>query len=128
MSSEDNSNHVDSGNAFEGYSSSPSSLEGGKAPEISWTESSQCDSTPQESKVAEESSRLEGDRGDEEASSSDQMEWSYTDSVFMFTLRDAHRIVAQYDMIMVVPQEVGRAHRPLTGHVIASEVFLKFGV
>ena len=86
MSSEDNSNRVDLRKAFEGDSSSPSSPEGEQTPEISWTELSERDSASQGHEVIEESSKLEGERGDEEASSSDQMEWSYADSVFMFTL------------------------------------------
>ena len=31
-------------------------------------------------------------------------------------------------MVITVPQEVDRAHKPLRGHVTASETFLKFGV
>ena len=81
MLSEDSSNHIDSGNAFEGNSLSPSSLEGGQTPEISWTESSQSDSASKGCEVAEER-----ERGDEEASSLDQTEWSYADLVSTFTL------------------------------------------
>ena len=31
-------------------------------------------------------------------------------------------------MMVSIPHEVERAHRPAKGHVTASEVFLKFGV
>ena len=106
----------------------PSSLEGGQPPEIFWTESSQHDSTSQGYEVTEESSRPEGKRGGEETSSLDQAEWSCADSASTFTLRDAHRIAAWYDMTMAIPQEMRRMHKPLTGHVMASEVFLMFGV
>ena len=53
-------------------------------------------------------------------SSLDQMEWSCADNIFVFTLQDTLRVA--------IPQEVERVHRPMTGHVMASEVFLKFGV
>ena len=71
MSSEDSSNRVDSKNAFEGDSSYPSSPEGGQTPEISWTESSQHESTPQEREVTEGRFRPEGEPSDGQASSSD---------------------------------------------------------
>ena len=67
MSSEDNSNRVDSGNAFEGDSPSPLSPESRQTPDISWTESSQHVSASQGHEVPEE-----GEWGNEEASSSDQ--------------------------------------------------------
>ena len=123
MSSKDSSNRVDSGNAFEGDSPSPSSLEGGQTPEISWMESSQHDSASQEHEVAEE-----GERGYEEASSSDQAEWSCADLVSTFTLRDAHRIATQHCIEVALPQEIMRAYRPPTRHITTSWVFLKFGV
>ena len=56
MSSEDSSNHVDSGKAVEGDSPSPLSPEGRQSPEISWTESSQHGSASQGREVAEEGS------------------------------------------------------------------------
>ena len=123
MSSEGSSNRVDSGNAFEGDSSGSSSLKGRQTLEISWTESSQLDSAYQGREVAKE-----GERGDKEASSSDQAEWSCADLVSTLTLHDAHRIATRYDMEVAFPQEVGRAYSPLIGHVMVSEVFLKFRV
>ena len=89
MSSEDSSNRVDSGNAFEGDSPSPSSPEGRQNPEISWTESPQYGSASQGREVVEE-----GERGDEEMSSSDEGQWSCIDLVSMHTLRDASRIAS----------------------------------
>ena len=61
-------------------------------------------------------------------SSSDQVEWSYADIVSTLTLRDAHKIATRYNMEVAFLQEVGRVHRPQTGHVMVSEVFPKFGV
>ena len=66
MSSEDNNNQLDSGNAFDGDSPGPSSLVGGQSAEISWTESSQNGSASQGREVVEE-----GKQGDEKASSSE---------------------------------------------------------
>ena len=123
MSSEDNNNRVDSGKSFEGNSPSPSSLEDRQSPEISWTESSQHGSASEGRKVTEE-----GERGDKEASSLDHGQWSYVDLVFTLTFCDACTIASRYDMEVALPQERGRAHRPPTGHVTTSEVFLKFGV
>ena len=59
MSSEDNSNRLDSGNIFDGDYPSPSSPPG---PEISWTESSQNNSASQGREIAKE-----GEHGNEEA-------------------------------------------------------------
>ena len=64
MSSKDNSNRVDLGNAFESNSPSPSSPVARKSPEILWTESAQHGLASQGCEVAEE-----GEHGDEEASS-----------------------------------------------------------
>ena len=61
-------------------------------------------------------------------SSSDQAKGSCVDLVSTFIFRDVHRIAARYGMDVAVPQKVGRAYRPPTGHVTTSEVFLKFGV
>ena len=64
MSSEDSSNRVDLGNAFEGDSPHPSSPEGKQSPEISWTESSQHGLAYKGRELTQE-----GEWGDEEASS-----------------------------------------------------------
>ena len=61
-------------------------------------------------------------------SSSDQVEWSCTHSTSTFIGQDACRLVDRYGMVIVVPQELGRAHKPPKGYVTASEMFLKFGV
>ena len=58
MLSEDSSNRVDSGNAFEGNPPSPSSLDSRQSPEISWTESSHHGSASQGHEVAEEGERV----------------------------------------------------------------------
>ena len=128
MSSEDSSNRVDSGNAFKGDSLYQSSPGGRQTPDFSWTEFSQKDSASRWHEAAEGSFRLEGEQGNDEASSSDQIEWSCAYSISTFTLRDALRLLDQYGMQVSIPQVVEKAHRPPKGHVMASEIFLKFRV
>ena len=113
MSSEDSSNRVDSGNAFKGDSLYRSSPGGRQTPDFSWTEFSQKDSASRWHEAAEGSFRLEGEQGNDEASSSDQIEWSCAYSISTFTLRDALRLLDQYGMQVSIPQEVEKAHRPL---------------
>ena len=61
-------------------------------------ESSQHDSPSQGREIAKE-----GERGDKEASSSDQAKWSFVDFISTFTFRDAHKIVARYSMDIALP-------------------------
>ena len=65
MSSEDNSDQMDSGNAFDGDSPGPSSPVGEKSRKVSWTKSSQNSSAFQKHEVAEG-----GEQGNEGMSSS----------------------------------------------------------
>ena len=97
-------------------------------PEFSWTDSSRRDAAFCQEETAEGSSRPEGEQDKNEASSSNQVEWSYTHSTSTFTGQDAVRLVGRYGMVIVVPQELGRVHKPPKGYVMASETFLKFGV
>ena len=60
MSSEDSSNQIDSGNAFDGNSPGPSSPVGGQSPEVSCTESSQNSPASQRHEVAEEGEQGNG--------------------------------------------------------------------
>ena len=128
MLSEGSSGRVDSGNAFEGNSPSHSNQGDRHTPKFSWMDSSQRDSASRQEEVAEGSSRSEGEQGDNEASSLDQVEWSYAHSTSTLTGPDAHRLVDQYGMVIIIPQELDRAHKPPRGHVMASETFLKFEV
>ena len=90
--------------------------------------SSQWDSASYQEAVAEGSSRPKGEQDDNEASSSDQAEWSYTHSISILTILDAHRLVDHCGMVITIPQELDRVHKPSRGHVTASKTFLKFGL
>ena len=98
MSSEDSSNRAGSGNAFEGDFLDPSSPRGRQIPEFSWTKSSQLDLAFRGREVAKESSKPEGEQRDNEASSSDQVEWSYAYNTSTLTLLEALKLSDWYGM------------------------------
>ena len=123
MSSEDNSDQIDSGNAFNGDSSGPLSPVGEQSPEVSWTESSQDSSASQRHEVAEG-----GGQGNGGARSSGRNQWSCVDLISTISLREAIRIAVKYDVEVAFPQQTRRRHNPPSGHVMVLETFLKFGV
>ena len=108
MLSEDSSNRLDSGNAFDGDSPGPLSPVGGQSLEISWTESSQNNSASQGREVAED-----GKHNNKEASSSENEQWSCADLISTISFREANRIVSKYDIEVAFLQQRGRAHKPL---------------
>ena len=116
-------NQIDSRNAFDGDSPGHLSPVGGQSPAVSWTESSQDSSASQRHEVAEE-----GEQGNGEASSSGHEQWSCADLISTISLREATKIATKYGVEVTFPQQIGRAHKPLTGHVMVLETFLKFGV
>ena len=93
MPSEGNSGRADSGNTFEGDSLCPSNPGGRQTLKFSWTDSSRWDSTSCQDKAADGSSRLEGEQGENEASSLDLVEWSYAHSTSTLIGQDARRLV-----------------------------------
>ena len=123
MSSEDSSDRIDSGNAFDGDSSDLLSPVGEHNPQVSWTESSQDSLASQRHEAAKG-----GSQGNGGASSSGRDQWSCVDLISTISLREATRIAAKYDVKVAFPQQTRRAHNPPSGHVTVSETFLKFGV
>ena len=123
MSSEDSSNQVNSGNAFSGESSGPSSPVDEQSLKVLWTESSQNISTSQRHEVV-----IGGEQGNGGASSSRCERWSCGDLISTISLREADKIMSLYGVEVGFPQQTGRAHNPPPGYVTVSETFLKFGV
>ena len=123
MSSEDSSDPMDSGNAFDGDSPGPSSPMGEQSPVFSWMESSRNNPASQRHVVA-----TRGGQGNEEVSSSGRERWSCVDLISTISLREADKISRKYGVEVGFPQETGRPYNPPAGHVTVSETFLKFGV
>ena len=123
MSSEDNRNPVDLGNAFDGDSLGPSSPVSEQSLIISWTESSEDNLTSQRHEVA-----TRGEQGNEETSSSGRERWSYVDLISTISLRQASKISTKYGIEVEFLQEIGRPLNPPASHVTVLETFLKFGV
>ena len=128
MSGKGSSGRVDSGKTFEGDSLCPSNLGGRQTPEFLWTDSSRQESSSRQDDAAEGSSSRAGGHGEDEASSSDQVEWSCAHSISIVIGREARRLVERYNMEVVIPQELCRVHKPPKGYVAASKMFLKFEV
>ena len=61
-------------------------------------------------------------------SSLGRKQWSCVDLISTISMREASRISKRYGVEVRFPEETGRPHNPLAGHVIVSESFLKFGV
>ena len=123
MSNEDSSDHMDSGNAFEGDSPSPPSPVAEQSLQVSWTKSSQKSPASQRLKVA-----IRREQGNEEASYSCHEQWSCADLISMISLHKASKIATKYGIDVEFPKETGRPHNPPPSHVKVSEIFLKFGV
>ena len=123
MSSEDSSNLIGSGNAFEGDSLGSSGPVGEQNPMFSWMESSGDNLTSQGREVA-----TRGGHDNEEASSLGHERWSCVDLISIISMREACQISKRYNVEVGFPEETGRPHNPLAGHVTVSEAFLKFGV
>ena len=98
MSSEDNNNQMDSGNSFDGDSTSPSSPVDDQSPEVLWTESSQNSSTSQGHEVVRE-----GEQGNGGASSLGRDQWSCADLISMISLHEATKIATKYGVEVAFP-------------------------
>ena len=123
MSSEDNSDPMDSGNAFDGDSSGPLSPVGEQSLVFSWMESSGNNPASQGPVDA-----MRRQKDNEEVSSSGRERWSCVDLVSTISLCEVDKISRKYDVEVAFPQETGKPHNPPASHVIVSETFLKFGV
>ena len=99
MSNEDNSDQMNSGNAFDRDSPSPSSPVGEQSLEVSWTESSQNSPVSQRHEVAEE-----GEQSNRGASSLGREQWSCADLISTIFLCKANRIAVKYGVEVVFPQ------------------------
>ena len=121
MSSEDNNDQIDSGNAFDGNSPGPLSPVGEHSPQVSWKKSSEDSPASQRHEVIEG-----GGQGNGRASSLGHDQWTCVDLISTISLREATRIAVKYDVEVAFPQQTGRSHNPSFGHVTVSETFLKF--
>ena len=90
---------------------------------FSWTESSGDHPTSQGRDLA-----TRRGQDNEEASSLGRKQWSCIDLISTISMRETSRISKRYDVEVGFPEETGRPHNPLTGHMTVSEAFLKFGV
>ena len=114
MSSEGNSNRVDSGNAFEGDSLSSLTPSGRQTLDFSWTESLRQESTSLYDNT-ERSSRQAGDQDDTEATSLGHVEVSCMDDILSITLEDTNKLAACYRLEVLMPSEQCIAHLPPRG-------------
>ena len=128
MSSEGSSGRANSGNAFEGNSLCPSNPGDRQTPEFSWTDFLRWESASHQDDAAQGSSRLAGKHGEDEASSSNQVEWSCAHSTLTLIGQEVRRLVEHYKIEVMIPPELCRVHKPPRGYVTTSKMFLKFGV
>ena len=98
MLSEDNSDKMNSGNAFDGDSPGPSSPVGEQSLEVSWTESSQNSPASQRHEVA-----MGLEQGNGGASSSGCEQWSCADLISTISLCEADKIASLYGVEVEFP-------------------------
>ena len=98
MLSEDSSDQMDLGNAFDGDSPHPSGLIGEQSLKVSWKESSQNSLTSQRHEVA-----LGGEQGNKGATSSGRERWSCADLISTISLHKADKIVSLYGVEVEFP-------------------------
>ena len=110
MSSRDNSNRANSGNAFERDFLSSSTPEGRQTPNFSWTDSSRRELTSHHDNDAEGSSKPSGGQDEAEVTSSSQVEVSCAYDISTITIQNAYRLAEHYGLEVHMPSKLCRVH------------------